>query len=62
MEMSCVECGASRFRLSRFRISDILRLLAFRYPIRCVECKRRTYASVGWAISYHKGRSRRRSG
>jgi hypothetical protein len=50
MDKSCVECGGSRFRLSRFRISDIPRLLAFRYPVRCLECKRRAYASVAWAI------------
>jgi len=56
MKKTCDACGASRFRLSRFRFADVPLLFAFRYPVRCLECKERSYASVSWAFSYQRRR------
>jgi len=60
MEKNCVACGSSRLRLSRFRLSDLPRLLAFQYPVRCVSCQERSYASLPRVIELRRERARRR--
>jgi hypothetical protein len=59
MEKNCGECGSSRFRLSRFRLSDVPRLFAFRYPVRCVLCQKRSYASIPWVLEHRRRRAKR---
>ena len=60
MEKSCEACGASRFRLSRFRFSDVPRLFSLQYPVRCVDCKERSYASWAWVVEYRRRRGKRK--
>jgi hypothetical protein len=48
--MTCPECSSSTFRLSRFRLRDIERLLLLQYPVRCRHCQRRTYAGLTLAL------------
>lgn len=62
MEKNCDMCGGRRFRLSRFRLSDFPRLFAFQYPVRCVACHERSYASVSWAVSHRMRRRGKRKG
>ena len=59
MEKNCDACGSRRFRLSRFRLSDLPRLFAFLYPVRCVLCEQRSYASLSWVMEYRRRRRRR---
>lgn len=59
MERNCAACGSSRLRLSRFRLSDIPRLFAFQYPIRCVSCLDRSYASIPWVLEYRRKRAKK---
>lgn len=58
MEKKCDACGSTRFRLSRFRISDVPRIFAFRYPVRCLLCHARAYASMTWVMEYKRRRAR----
>jgi hypothetical protein len=44
--MTCVECYSSSFRLSRFRMEDVERLLLLQYPVRCRRCHGRAYAEL----------------
>jgi hypothetical protein len=60
MEKNCAACGSSRLRPSRFRLSDLPRLLAFQYPVRCVSCQERSYASLQRAMELSRKRIRRR--
>jgi hypothetical protein len=60
MEKNCIACGSNRLRLSRFRLSDLPRLLAFQYPIRCVSCQERAYASLPWVMEHRRKRAKRR--
>jgi hypothetical protein len=46
----CPECSSSSFRLSRFRLKDVERLLLLQYPVRCRHCQRRTYAGLTLAL------------
>jgi hypothetical protein len=48
--VTCSECSSSNFRLSRFRMKDVERLLLFQYPVRCRNCHRRTYAGLSLAL------------
>ena len=50
MEKLCDRCGSSRFRTSRLRLSDLPRLFLFRYPVRCLVCRRRSYAPALWIL------------
>ena len=59
MEKTCDACGASRFRLSRFRLSDFRDYLLFVYPVRCLECQERSYASVSWALQVPAAEARK---
>ena len=47
----CNSCGASEFRTSHLRTSDLGKLLTLRYPIRCLVCKERGFAFMGVAFS-----------
>jgi hypothetical protein len=60
MEKNCGACGSSRLRLSRLRLSDLPRLFAFQYPVRCVSCQERSYASLPQVIELRRKRARRR--
>lgn len=59
--MICGRCAGTEFRLSRMRLSDVPRLLALRFPVRCRSCHRRTYGSWQLAVvllqlrRYHLG-------
>jgi hypothetical protein len=48
--VTCPECSSSSFRLSRFRVKDIERLLLLQYPVRCRNCHRRVYAGLPLAL------------
>lgn len=48
--MTCSECSSSSFRLSRFRMKDLERLLLLQYPVRCRHCHRRVYAGLPLAL------------
>lgn len=60
MEKNCDACGSTRFRVSRFRVSDVPRLFILRYPIRCLICHRRTYASMSWVMEFKHKRAKRK--
>jgi len=49
--MTCAECSSSSFRLSRFRMEDVERLLLLQYPVRCRKCHRRAYAELPLAVA-----------
>lgn len=46
MSCKCDYCASNHYRLSRFRVSDILNLVLFQYPIRCLNCGERTYVNL----------------
>jgi hypothetical protein len=48
--VTCSECSSSSFRLSRFRLKDLERLLLLQYPVRCRKCHRRVYAGLPLAL------------
>jgi hypothetical protein len=48
--VTCPECSSSSFRLSRFRMKDVERLLLLQYPVRCRHCHRRSYAGLALAL------------
>jgi hypothetical protein len=50
MTVTCPECSSSSFRLSRFRVKDLERLLLLQYPVRCRQCHRRAYAGLTLAL------------
>jgi hypothetical protein len=49
--MKCPHCGATTFRTSRLRPSDIPRLLLFQYPVRCRTCRERGFAGLMLALN-----------
>jgi len=49
--MDCPHCGSSTFRTSRFRLSDLPRILLFQYPVRCRSCRERSYAGFILAMN-----------
>jgi DNA-directed RNA polymerase subunit RPC12/RpoP len=58
--MTCVECGSSKLRLSRYRWSDLARLAQLLYPVRCRDCRHRTFVTVPRAFAlFHTQRSKR---
>jgi len=58
--VTCPECSSSSFRLSRFRMKDLERLLLLQYPVRCRQCHRRLYAGLPLALMLlQAGRVRR---
>lgn len=60
MEKNCDACGSSRFRPSRFRLSDLARLFTFHYPVRCVSCQQRSYAPLLRVLEYRRSKTSRR--
>lgn len=46
MSLYCQECGSQNVRRAHFRFSDAVRLLTFRYPVRCRDCKKRWHAQM----------------
>ena len=46
----CPECSSASFRLSRFRVKDLERLLLLQYPVRCRHCHCRLYAGLPLAL------------
>jgi hypothetical protein len=48
--VTCSECSSSSFRLSRFRMKDVERLLLLQYPVRCRNCHHRAYAGLPLAL------------
>ena len=48
MVLYCRFCGLETFRpsLFRFRPSDLARLLVLQFPVRCMTCEQRTFASL----------------
>lgn len=52
--MKCLFCGSERLRTSRFRAADMIRLLGFQYPIRCNDCKMRTYVGILQALQIRR--------
>ena len=39
---------------------DLPKLLAFQYPVRCVSCMERSYASLPWVMEHRRKRPKRR--
>jgi hypothetical protein len=57
----CLDCSSSNFRLSRLRLTDLERLALLQYPVRCRNCRRRTYVGLSLAlVLFQARRSKRR--
>lgn len=48
--VQCPECNSPHLRLSKFRSTDAAHLLAFRYPLRCRECRARFFVMLPRAV------------
>jgi hypothetical protein len=46
MSLVCRHCGTRRFRISRLRKADLVRVLLLQYPVRCRECLERDHAFI----------------
>jgi hypothetical protein len=46
MSLVCRHCGMRNFRRSRFRKTDLVRVLLLQYPVRCRECHERDHAFI----------------
>ncbi|WP_263410839.1 hypothetical protein [Terriglobus tenax] len=42
----CLFCPGTSFRRSKLRTSDLPQVLLLRYPVRCLTCSQRQYASI----------------
>jgi len=49
--MKCPHCGATSFRTSRIRLSDLPRLLLLQYPVRCRTCRERDFTGLMLALN-----------
>ena len=49
--MKCSLCGSTNFRVSRFRKSDVPRLLLFQFPVRCRQCRERSFSGIMFALN-----------
>ena len=58
--MICVDCSSSSFRLSRFRLTDLERLALLQYPVRCRNCRRRTFVGLPLALALYQARRAKR--
>ena len=56
MPKHCKSCFSKEFRQSRIRRGDMLRLLCLMYPVRCLECFRRSYVFLPFALLYKPSR------
>jgi hypothetical protein len=52
MAKRCDLCYGTAFRLSKFRFEDVFRLVLLMYPVRCMECHRRSFAFLPMAPLY----------
>ena len=55
--MVCPNCYGSEFRLSRLRWTDIERLALLQYPVRCRNCRERSYG--GFLLAFYLYQVRR---
>jgi hypothetical protein len=58
--VTCAECSSSSFRLSRFRWTDLERLALLQYPVRCRNCRRRTFVGLPLALALYQARKAKR--
>lgn len=58
--MKCNNCGSTRVRVSRLKISDLAQLLSFNYPLRCHSCFDRVYVRIPVAWQLHQAERLRR--
>ena len=58
--MVCAECASSDFRLSRFRWGDLERLALLQYPVRCRNCRQRTFVGLPLALALYQARRAKR--
>jgi ribosomal protein L33 len=61
MSLACRNCGVRNFRLSRFRKTDLVRVLLLQFPVRCRECRERGYAFILDIFKLKSARNDRRS-
>jgi len=59
MPKHCPSCLSTSLRLSRIRKIDTLPLLFLMFPIRCLECLRRSYVFLPTAMKFKPSRSSR---
>jgi len=57
--MHCTKCGSVKFRISRMKPSDFMKLITFRFPVRCRICNRRRFVPLSTAIGIQKADSAR---
>ncbi len=43
MPIHCKYCDSTDFRISRFRMKDLARLMILHYPVRCWVCRERIH-------------------
>jgi hypothetical protein len=61
MPFYCRTCGLHNVRISHWRSSDWVRLLALQYPVRCRECRERGHVFILEAVKiWREGELRRR--
>jgi len=56
--LRCRFCPGREFRRSRLRLKDILTLLLFRYPVRCIRCRRRQKIGLSVAMRLESSKAR----
>jgi hypothetical protein len=61
MSLVCRHCGMRSFRFSRFRKTDLVRVLFLQYPVRCRECRERDHAFILDIFKLNSARNNRRS-
>jgi hypothetical protein len=61
MSLACRNCGVRNFRLSRFRKTDLVRVLLLQFPVRCRECRERDHAFILDILKLKSARNDRRS-
>ena len=60
--MHCPTCYSTKFQVSRIRPEDRLKLLTFKYPVRCRKCNARVYASRAYVKWLRKEEETRGAG
>ena len=60
--MHCPFCDSHSLRISRFRFSDIYQLLLLRLPVRCRNCRERSYVPMAQAHRIRQASRLRRQG
>ncbi len=60
MDVYCGRCGSLSLRPSHLRVGDFGRLIFFHYPVRCIECKRRSFVTILEIVAiWREARARR---